>query len=132
MQVVKRNMLIMVLTLCLLFAMGSTAFAITVDAIPDNSLRVGKDFYSFSSNNYKMNNILTSMGTGSELYYKFGGMWFDLSTVQSAMDLFNPSKAINQETVNSWQNLGNYYGDGADVQQLNSGSSDDFVVVDIY
>jgi len=73
--------------------------------IPDNSLILGQDiFFITNTNSYNFSNSLIAAATGSNIYYKFNGHWFNLSdgSITKFSDYFNSAKFIDS-SFNSWK-----------------------------
>lgn len=79
--------------------------------MPDNTLRIGRDYYQLDHpGGYNLENVLSSLKTGGEIYYKFQGRWYDFLGITGFQDLINPHKAVPEEEVKDWDSIRHFYG----------------------
>ncbi len=66
-----------------------------------NAVLVGTHLFQLdNSNGMTRNNIISALGTGSNLWYKSSnGSWYDLLQINSINDLFDTGKAINPGAI---------------------------------
>lgn len=84
-----------------------------VAEMPDNTLRIGKDFYLLDvTESLTFENVMDSITTGEELYFKFGGRWYDIMPVQGFEDLMDLEKAFPPYQVSMWNGLRYAYLEG--------------------
>ena len=88
-------------------------FGATVNDIADNSLVLGQDVFELTNTSgYNFANALAASATGSNIYYKFNGHWFNLAdgSVTKFSDYFNASKYIDDLaagwTLRKWYKTG--------------------------
>jgi hypothetical protein len=79
-------------------------FPISVGNIPNNSIRIGNDVYDASSVylDDPANVAASIRAGGNNIYYKVGGLWYDLTDARSSV-YFTPANAIQAATVNGWE-----------------------------
>lgn len=88
-------------------------------SLPDNTLRLGKDIYCLShTSNFNFEKVVLSLAGGHEMFYKFQGRWYDLSTVSSFKDLTDPEKALDQSEIGSWDGLRYCYREGWEKEDI--------------
>lgn len=115
----RRTSIALILALILALVVAPVCLGAKVSDIGDNTLRIGKDFYDLNTtSSYNFDNVVSSIGTGSELYLKFGGRWFDLMKVTSFDDLFNSSMAIPEQEIKNWTGLRYLYRDGSNRENI--------------
>jgi hypothetical protein len=119
MKKIARFFLCSLLTLSLNFPV----FAAGITDIPDNTLRVGNDFYDFTSANFTDANILNSLNAGNAAYVKLGGYWYNLLTLTDEQ-LTDPEFAEPQAEVNGWTNLGTWFQPGTETEEVTDSSSE--------
>ena len=84
----------------------------TVDDVPDNSARIGRDIYAMER--VTTGNVADSLKEGGNLMaFKIGGKWYDLLDPRADSSTYLVSKnAISDAVVKSW-NLGKWYQQGS-------------------
>jgi hypothetical protein len=107
----KIKMLSILTIVAMLFTIVPVAMAGTINDVNDNSLMVGKDVYQLNdTEGYNFDNVVDSIGTGDNIYFKWGGKWFDMvdGSVKSLDDLNDPAKAITPSIdLRYWYKAGN-------------------------
>ena len=80
--------------------------------VDDNSLRVGVDVYSFGSR-FTSENVAASLAYGGNtVFYKIGGMWFDLMDEEAASSAYLAiENAVLEEEYTAWE-IRTYYAPG--------------------
>jgi len=88
-----------------------TVEAISPSDIPDNTLRIGNDFYDLYSDNLSNDDLVQASLSQGNLYFKFDGVWYDVFAAQSDADLGNPSStcAVSSQIANAWTGSGIWY-----------------------
>ena len=83
-----------------------------VHRVDDNSLRVGVDVYSFGSR-FTSENVAASLAYGGNtVFYKIGGMWFDLMDEEAASSAYLVKEnAVPEEEYTAWD-IRTYYAPG--------------------
>lgn len=121
--------LFVLLTFC---CFSVQAFAFSISEVPDNTLKLGDDFFDMSSN--VMNDpaaaipiasLLKSGPNQNKAYFKFGGLWYE-PFVLTAAQFLNPTYALSQAQVDSISGFNLWYKAGSDIVNLKTVS-----VVDI-
>lgn len=97
-----------------------SAIAATIHDIDDNSLRIGNDVYSLSSNNLTNENIINSLLKSNQVYFKIGGHWYDVFAAESDAALGVPANALNSNMVAGWTGLDKWYKAGSEIATITS------------
>lgn len=84
-----------------------------IHRVDNNSLRVGCDIYSFGVSAFTPENTATSLAAGgNEVYYKIGGMWFDLQSEAATSSAYLVAEnAVPEEEYTAWE-IRTYYAPG--------------------
>ncbi len=83
-----------------------------IHRVDDNSIRVGVDVYSFGSR-FTPENVSASLAYGGNtVFYKIGGMWFDLMDEEAASSAYLVEEnAVPEEEYTEWE-IRTYYAPG--------------------
>ncbi len=83
-----------------------------IHRVDDNSLRIGKDIYSFGSYLTPENAAASLTFGGNVVYYKIGGMWFDLQSEAATSSAYlTEENAVPEEEYTAWE-IRTYYAPG--------------------
>lgn len=81
--------------------------------VDDNSIRVGVDIYDFGAGAFTPENVAASLAYGGNtVFYKIGGMWFDLMHEEATSSAYLVEEnAIPEEEYTAWE-IRVYYAPG--------------------
>jgi hypothetical protein len=106
------------------FSLPVSPIVFNLSQIPDNTLKLGDDFFDMSSNAMSdptaaipINSLLQVGPNQNKAYFKFGGHWyspFDLTSDQ----LFNPAYALTEQQEQSISGFNKWYKSGGEVEDL--------------
>ncbi len=84
-----------------------------IHRVDDNSLRAGVDIYDFGAGAFTPENVAASLAYGGNtVFYKIGGMWFDLQNPEATSAAYlTEENAIPEEEYTAWE-IRVYYAPG--------------------
>ncbi|MDP4091939.1 MAG: polysaccharide deacetylase family protein [Bacillota bacterium] len=113
-----------VLLLVFLIIFFTQSFAFTISDIPDNTIKLGDDFFDLNSNamndpagTIPIQSLLTPGINQNRAYFKIGGNWYDLFNLNGDQTL-TPENAMTADQVNAIQGFGKWYKAGDEVVVL--------------
>lgn len=76
----KRKIIIGIMCALMLAILSSSAMAVTVDEVPDYTIKIGADYYSMNSNFFDDEHLFAGYPITYTAHLKINGKWFDLLT----------------------------------------------------
>lgn len=121
----KKTIVLVLLAVLLAASVPVQVFcSFDISLIPDNTVKLGDDFFSMTSNAMKDPNatipIQSLLKTGpnkNKAYFKYGGRWYDVFALNSQQFL-NPAYAMTPQQVNALTGFNKWYKPGDEVVDL--------------
>ena len=118
----------MALFLALIFCLPIQIFAIDLSVLPNNTLKLGDDFFSMDSSAMQdpeaaipIASLLADGINKNKGYFKFGDLWYDAFSLD-ATQFLNPDYAMTPEQVAAISQGNKWYKTGDEVIILTSGN----------
>ena len=69
---------------------------IDIGSVTNNSVLIGMDVFQLGNTaSFTRDNVFAALETGSEMYFKFGGVWHNLNEVNSVYDLLDKKYTVD-------------------------------------
>lgn len=117
----------MILTIILTFGQCLSVFAFSISEIPDNTIKLGDDFFDLSSDpmadseaTVAVASLLKNGINQNVAYFKFAGKWYDPFNL-SAEQFLDTTYALTEAQVNSISGFNKWYKAGSEVVDITAG-----------
>lgn len=120
----KTQIKAMALALVLILCLPLQAFALDLTVFPNNTIKLGDDFFSMDSNEMldpkavvPITSLLAEGNNKNKGYFKFGDLWYDVFSLDSTQ-LLNPDYALTADQLAEISGGNKWYKAGGEVVDL--------------